>query len=398
MAKTEDTVETPLMKQFYSIKGKHPDALLLFRVGDFYETFGDDAKKASEILGITLTKRANGAASFVDLAGFPHHAIDTYLPKLVRAGQRVAICEQLEDPKLAKKIVKRGIIELVTPGVSFNENVLEHKENNFLACIHLDKGAAGIAFLDISTGEFLTAEGNYDYIDKLLSSFSPKEILFERGKQKVFQELFGNRYYTYKLDDWVFTEESAYDKLLKQFETTSLKGFGVSSLKLGIIAAGAILQYLDITQHHKIKHISALSRINEENYVWLDRFTMRNLELFQSINEGAKTLFNVIDKTVSPMGSRLMKRWIALPLKDIKLINERLDIVEYFLKNPETKEEIEEQIGQIGDLERLISKVAAGRINPREIVQLKNALTAIIPIKELCQNQKSRSSEKLPNN
>jgi DNA mismatch repair protein MutS len=395
LAKTENTVETPLMKQFYSIKGKHPDAMLLFRVGDFYETFGEDAKKASEILGITLTKRANGAASFVDLAGFPHHAIDTYLPKLVRAGQRVAICEQLEDPKLAKKIVKRGIIELVTPGVSFNENVLEHKENNFLACIHLEKGAAGIAFLDISTGEFLTAEGNYDYIDKLLSSFSPKEILFERGKQKVFQELFGDKYYTYKLDDWVFTEEAALDRLLKQFETTSLKGFGISNVKLGIIAAGAILQYLDITQHHKIRHISALSRIDEEHYVWLDRFTMRNLELFQSINEGGKTLFDVIDKTVSPMGSRLMKRWIALPLKDIKSVNERLDIVEYFMKNPEIKEEIEEQIAQIGDLERLISKVAAGRINPREIVQLKNALTAIIPVKELCNKLKEPGLRKI---
>lgn len=395
LAKTENTVETPLMKQFYNIKGKHPDAMLLFRVGDFYETFGDDARKASEILGITLTKRANGAASFVDLAGFPHHAIDTYLPKLVRAGQRVAICEQLEDPKLTKKIVKRGIIELVTPGVSFNDNVLDHKENNFLACIHLEKGAAGIAFLDISTGEFLTAEGNYDYIDKLLSSFSPKEILFERGKQKIFQEQFGDKYYTYKLDDWVFTEEAAFDKLLKQFETASLKGFGVSNLKLGIIAAGAILQYLDITQHHKIKHISALSRIEEEHYVWLDRFTMRNLELFQAINEGAKTLLDVLDKTISPMGSRLMKRWIALPLKDIKPINERLDIVEYFLKNPEIKEEIEEQITQIGDLERVVSKVAAGKINPREIVQLKNALTSVKPIKELCHKSKEPGLQKI---
>ncbi len=395
LAKTENTVETPLMKQFYSIKGKHPDAMLLFRVGDFYETFGTDARKASEILGITLTKRANGAASFVDLAGFPHHAIDTYLPKLVRAGQRVAICEQLEDPKLAKKIVKRGIIELVTPGVSLNDNVLDHKENNFLACIHLEKGAAGIAFLDISTGEFLTAEGNYDYIDKLLSSFSPKEILFERGKQNVFHEQFGDKYYTYKLDDWVFTEEAAYDKLLKQFETTSLKGFGVSNLKLGIIAAGAILQYLDITQHHKIKHISALSRIEEEHYVWLDKFTMRNLELFQAINEGAKTLLDVLDKTISPMGSRLMKRWIALPLKEIKPVNERLDIVEYFLKNPEIKEETEEQIAQIGDLERVISKVAAGKINPREIVQLKNALTSVKPIKELCHKSKEPGLQKI---
>jgi DNA mismatch repair protein MutS len=395
LADTEKTVETPLMKQYFNIKGKHPDAMLLFRVGDFYETFGDDARKASEILGITLTKRANGAASFVDLAGFPYHAIDTYLPKLVRAGQRVAICEQLEDPKLAKKIVKRGITELVTPGVSLNDNVLSHKENNFLACIHLDQGAAGIAFLDISTGEFLTAEGNYDYADKLLSSFSPKEILFERGKQKLFLECFGDKYYTYKLDDWVFTEEAAYGRLLKQFETTSLKGFGVSSLKLGIIAAGAILQYLEITQHNKIKHISSLSRIEEDHYVWLDKFTMRNLELFQSINEGGKTLLEVLDKTVSPMGSRLLKRWIALPLKDIKPINERLDIVEYFLKNPDLKEEIEDQILQIGDLERLVSKVAAGRINPREVVQLKNALTSIKPVKELCNRSKEAGLRKI---
>jgi len=336
--------------------------MLLFRVGDFYETFGDDARKASEILGITLTKRANGAASFVDLAGFPHHAIDTYLPKLVRAGQRVAICEQLEDPKLAKKIVKRGITELVTPGVSLNDNVLSHKENNFLACIHLIQGAAGIAFLDISTGEFLTAEGNYDYVDKLLSSFSPKEILFERGKYKIFIEHFGDKYYTYKLDDWVFTEEAAYGRLLKQFETSSLKGFGVSNLKLGIIAAGAILQYL---------------------------------ELFQSINEGGKTLLEVLDKTVSPMGSRLLKRWIALPLKDIKPINERLDIIEYFLKNPDLKEEIDDQILQIGDLERLVSKVAAGRINPREVVQLKNALTSIKPVKELCNKSKEPGLRKI---
>jgi DNA mismatch repair protein MutS len=395
LADTEKTVETPLMKQYFNIKGKHPDAMLLFRVGDFYETFGDDARKASEILGITLTKRANGAASFVDLAGFPYHAIDTYLPKLVRAGQRVAICEQLEDPKLAKKIVKRGITELVTPGVSLNDNVLSHKENNFLACIHLDQGAAGIAFLDISTGEFLTAEGNYDYADKLLSSFSPKEILFERGKQKLFLECFGDKYYTYKLDDWVFTEEAAYGRLLKQFETTSLKGFGVSSLKLGIIAAGAILQYLEITQHNKIKHISSLSRIEEDHYVWLDKFTMRNLELFQSINEGGKTLLEVLDKTVSPMGSRLLKRWIALPLKDIKPINERLDIVEYFLKNPDLKEEIEDQILQIGDLERLVSKVAAGRINPREVVQLKNALTSIKPVKDLCNRSKEAGLRKI---
>ncbi len=395
MAGTDKIVETPLMKQYYNIKGKHPDAILLFRVGDFYETFGPDAKKASEILGITLTKRANGSASFVDLAGFPHHAIDTYLPKLVRAGQRVAICEQLEDPKLAKKIVKRGITELVTPGVSFNDNVLEHKENNFLAGIHLEKGAAGIAFLDISTGEFLTAEGNYDYVDKLLSSFSPKEVLFERGKQQMFHEMFGDQYYTFKLDDWVFTDDSARDKLLKQFETTSLKGFGISSMKLGIVAAGAILHYLDITQHHKIRHISSLSRIEEEHYVWLDKFTIRNLELFQSINEGARTLLDILDKTISPMGSRLLKRWIAMPLKEIKPINERLDTVEYFLKNPGIKDEIAEQITRIGDLERIISKAAAGKINPREIVQLKYALSAVKPVKDLCQKSKEPALRKI---
>ncbi len=384
MAKNNNIVETPLMKQYFSIKEEHPDAILLFRVGDFYETFGEDAVKASEILGITLTKRANGAASYVDLAGFPHHAIDTYLPKLVRAGQRVAICEQLEDPKLTKKIVKRGIIELVTPGVSFNENVLDRRENNFLASVHFLKNLAGIAFLDISTGEFFTAEGNFEYIDKLLSSFSPKEVLFERGHQQLFNELFGNKFYTFKLDDWIYTEEAANDRLLKHFGTTSLKGFGVSGLQLGIVAAGAILHYLDLTRHHQVQHISTLSRIEEDHYVWLDKFTIRNLELFHSINEGAKTLIDIIDKTISPMGSRMLKRWLALPLKDIKPINERLDVVEYFLKNPVTRDEISEQVANIGDLERLISKVAVGRITPREILQLKNGLSAIVPIKELC--------------
>lgn len=386
MAGSEKSVETPLMKQYYSIKEKHPDAILLFRVGDFYETFGEDAIKASEILGITLTRRANGSASFVELAGFPFHAIDTYLPKLVRAGQRVAICEQLEDPKLAKKIVRRGITELVTPGVTYNENVLEHKENNFLACIHLENKAGGIAFLDISTGEFLTAEGSYDYIDKLLGNFSPKEVLFERGKQKLFQELFGTKFYTYKLDDWIFTEDAAKNKLLRHFETASLKGFGVSELRLGIIAAGAVLQYLDLTQHHNLQHISSLSRIEENNYVWLDKFTIRNLELFHSINEGAKTLVEVMDKTLSPMGSRMLRRWISLPLKDVQLINERLNIVEYYMKNPDFKDETGEQISVIGDLERIISRVALGKINPREVSHLKNALAAIVPIKELCRN------------
>ena len=377
-------IETPLMKQYYSIKEKHPDAILLFRVGDFYETFGEDAVKASAILGITLTKRANGSASFVDLAGFPFHAIDTYLPKLVRAGQRVAICEQLEDPKLTKKIVKRGITELVTPGVSLNDNVLENRENNFLASVHIDKQAVGVGFLDISTGEFLTAEGSPEHIDKLLSSFSPKEVLYEKGKQAQFEKLFGTKYYLFSLDDWVFTDDAANDRLKKHFETSSLKGFGVGGLKYGIIASGAILHYLDITQHYQVKHISKLSRIEEDKHVWLDRFTVRNLELFRSINEGASTLCDVLDKTVSPMGSRMLKRWIALPLKDITPINERLDIVEYFLKNPDFREEIETQLGHIGDLERIISKVAVGRVSPREMVQLKVALSAIQPVKDLC--------------
>ncbi len=377
-------IETPLMKQYNSIKEKHPDAILLFRVGDFYETFGEDAVRASAILGITLTKRANGSASFVDLAGFPFHAIDTYLPKLVRAGQRVAICEQLEDPKLTKKIVKRGITELVTPGVSLNDNVLENRENNFLASIHIDKQVVGVGFLDISTGEFLTAEGSAEYIDKLLNSFSPKEILYEKGKQAQFEKLFGSKYYLFSLDDWVFTEDAANDRLKKHFETSSLKGFGVGGIKYGIIAAGAILNYLDITQHYQVKHITKLSRIEEEKYVWLDKFTIRNLELFRSINEGASTLCDVLDKTISPMGSRLLKRWIALPLKNIAPINERLDIVEYYLKDPAFREEIEIHLGHVGDLERIISKVAVGKVSPREIVQLKLALSAIQPIKDLC--------------
>lgn len=377
-------VETPLMKQYIEMKGKHPDVILLFRVGDFYETFSEDAITASEILGITLTRRANGSAQYVELAGFPHHALDTYLPKLVRAGKRVAICEQLEDPKLTKKLVKRGITELVTPGVSINDNILNHKENNFLAGIHFGKNICGIAFLDISTGEFLTAEGNYDYIDKLLNNFGPKEVLFERSKRKQFEEHFGTRFFTFELDDWIFTEDAATDRLLKHFETKNLKGFGVHTLKNGIIAAGSLLYYLDITQHKQISHITALSRIEEERYVRLDKFTVRSLELLNTMNEGGKSLLDVIDRTTSPMGARMLKRWIVFPLKDIRPINERLDVVEYFFKEPEVKEEIDQQLSLIGDMERLISKVAVGRISPREVVQLKVALSAIEPIRDIC--------------
>ncbi len=395
MAEKKKYAETPLMKQYYQIKSKHPDAILLFRVGDFYETFGEDAIKAAEILGITLTKRANGSASFVELAGVPYHALDTYLPKLVRAGQRVAICEQLEDPKKTKTIVKRGVTEMVTPGVSLNDNVLEHRENNFLASVHLEKSAAGVAFLDISTGEFLTAEGSFDYIDKLLNSFQPKEVLFERSKQQQFKEIFGEKFYTYKLDDWVFTQENAKDKLLKRFQTSSLKGFGVQNLQYGIIAAGSILQYLEITQHEKLQHVSTLSRIEEDHYVWLDKFTIRNLELFFSLNEGAKTLVDIIDRTISPMGARLLKRWVALPLKDEKPIKERLDVVDFLLKDLDFKELLAEHIKEIGDLERIISKVATGRVNPREVVQLKHALTAIEPIKNACLNSDSEALKKI---
>ncbi|MBN1107411.1 MAG: DNA mismatch repair protein MutS [Bacteroidales bacterium] len=379
-------VETPLMKQYYAVKAKHPDAILLFRVGDFYETFGEDAIKASQILGITLTRRANGSASFVELAGFPFHALDTYLPKLVRAGQRVAICEQLEDPKLAKKIVKRGITELVTPGVSLNDNVLDHKENNFLAAVHIEKKIAGAAFLDISTGEFLVAEGTPEYIDQIMNNLQPREVLLEKKKKEIFFETFGTKFYTYRLDDWIFTSDAANDRLLKQFETSSLKGFGIHNLSYGIIAAGAILYYLDITQHEQLGHITNISRIEEDRYVWLDKFSIRNLELFHSPYEGARTLTDVMDQTVSPMGGRLLKRWISLPLKDIQPINERLDVVQYFFENSAVSDEVASLFRQIGDLERLISKVAVNRINPRELGQLKRALRATEPLRELCLN------------
>lgn len=377
-------VETPLMKQYYSVKAKHPDALLLFRVGDFYETFGEDAIKASEILGITLTRRANGAASFVELAGFPYHALDTYLPRLVRAGQRVAICEQLEDPKLAKKIVKRGITELITPGVTLNDNVLHHKENNFLAAVHTDKKIAGIALLDISTGEFLTGEGTFEYVDQLLNNFQPKEVLLEKRKKEIFEENFSQKFYTYKLDDWIFTYEAAYDRLTKQFGTNTLKGFGIENLTFGTIAAGAILYYLDITHHGQLAHISGISRIEGDKYMWLDKFTVRNLELFNPVFEGAKTLIDVLDRTISPMGGRLLRRWISMPLKEIQPINERLDIVANIIDDSDLRSEICGCLKQAGDLERLVSKIAVNRINPREIIQLRRTLEALDQLKDKC--------------
>lgn len=379
-------VETPLMKQYFEIKAQNPDAILLFRVGDFYEMYGKDAVVGAEILGIVQTKRANGTGLFVEMAGFPHHALDTYLPKLVRAGKRVAICDQLEDPKMTKKLVKRGITELVTPGVSINDTVLNHKENNFLAAVHFEKNTCGISFLDISTGEFMTAEGTTDYIDKLLNNFSPKEVLIERNSKKRFEELFGSRFFTFEMDDWIFTADAANERLLKHFETKNLKGFGVQNLKLGIVAAGAILYYLDQTQHTHISHIISLTRIEEERYVRLDKFTVHSLELVGAMNEDGKSLLDVIDKTISPMGSRMLRRWVLFPLKDIKPIEERQNVVEYFFKHPDVKELLDEQLGQIGDLERIISKVAVGRVSPREVVQLKVALSAIEPIKEACMN------------
>jgi DNA mismatch repair protein mutS len=379
-------VETPLMKQYFEMKAKHPDAVLLFRVGDFYETFSDDAIAASEILGITLTRRANGSAQSVELAGFPHHALDTYLPKLVRAGKRVAICEQLEDPKTVKnKLVKRGITELVTPGVSINDNLLRHKENNFLAALHADKSHWGVAFLDISTGEFMAAEGTADYVDKLLANFAPKEVLVERGKRKDIEERLTNRYLFFELEDWVFTREAATDRLLKQFQTNSLKGFGIHNMGSAIVASGVILHYLDLTNHTQTGHISSLARIEEDRYVRLDRFTVRNLELVDAMCEDGCSLLSVIDRTVTPMGARMLRRWVLFPLKDVAAINSRLDVVEYFFRHPEAREDLKNYLEHVGDLERLIGKVAVGRVSPRELVQLRNALCVVQPVKEICE-------------
>jgi DNA mismatch repair protein MutS len=395
MTVPKNIVETPLMKQYYAVKASHPDAVLLFRVGDFYETFGEDAILTSEILGITLTKRANGAASSVELAGFPHHALDNYLPKLVRAGQRVAICEQLEDPKLTKKIVKRGITELVTPGVTYNENVLDNRENNFLASIYMDRKVLGVAFLDISTGEFMASQGDQAFIDKLLNSFNPKEVLVQRSLQKEFQQSFGSGYFTYLLEEWVYTEENARNKLQKQFGTQNLKGFGIQDLTLGIIASGAILQYLELTQHTHTGHISSLSRIESDHFVWLDRFTLRNLEIFHSLYEGAPTLLDVMDRTVTPMGSRLLKRWLSLPLKDLLLIRERHNMVEHISQKEEFRQFLGNQIRQVGDLERIISKVAVRRVSPRELIQLKRALEASDALKKQCEGSPELSFKQL---
>ena len=384
MAKKDGKELTPMMKQFFDLKAKHPEALLLFRCGDFYETYCDDAVVASQILGITLTHRNNGYNKGDEMAGFPHHALDTYLPKLIRAGKRVAICDQLEDPKLTKKLVKRGITELVTPGVAMQDNVLNYKENNFLASVHFGKSACGVSFLDISTGEFLVGEGTYDYVEKLIGSFSPKEVLYNREHRHDFERYFGTRLCTFEMDEWVFTEQTAHQKLYKHFQVKSLKGFGVDHLRSGVIAAGAILQYLEQTLHSQIAHITTLSRIEEEKYVRLDKFTIRSLELISTMQEDGKSLLDVIDRTVSPMGSRLLRRWVAFPLKDEKPINERLDVVDYFFRNPNFRELIDEQLQQIGDLERIVSKVATGRVSPREMVQMKRALQSIAPIKAAC--------------
>ena len=384
MAK-KDKELTPMMRQFFELKAKHPDAILLFRCGDFYETYCDDAVEASKILGITLTRRNNGSGERgSEMAGFPHHALDTYLPKLVRAGKRVAICDQLEDPKLTKKLVKRGITELVTPGVAMSDNVLNCRENNFLAAVHFGKAACGVAFLDISTGEFLTGEGTCDYVEKLLGNFSPKEVLFERGRRQDFERQFGTKRFTFELDDWVFAEQNAREKLLRHFGVKTLKGFGVEHMKSGVVASGAILQYLEMTQHTQIGHITSLARIEEERYVRLDRFTIRNLELLAPMQDDGASLLNVIDRTVSPMGSRLLRRWVVFPLKDEKPINDRLDSVEYFFRKPDFRQCIDDQLQRVGDLERIISKVAVGRVSPREVVQLKVALEAVQPVKTEC--------------
>ena len=384
MAKKEGKELTPMMKQFFDLKAKHPDAVMLFRCGDFYETYCEDAITASRILGITLTHRNNGYNKGDEMAGFPHHALDTYLPKLIRAGKRVAICDQLEDPKLTKKLVKRGITELVTPGVALSDNVLNYKENNFLAAVHFGKSACGVAFLDISTGEFLTGEGTYDYVEKMLGNLQPKEVLLDRARKKDFEQHFGTKLFTFEMDDWVFTEQSANQKLLKHFRVKNMKGFGVDHLKNGMTAAGAILQYLELTQHTQIAHITQISRIEEEKYVRLDKFTIRSLELLQPMQEDGKSLLDVVDKTVSPMGGRLLRRWLVFPLKDERPINERLDIVEYYYREHDFRQCVDEQLHRVGDLERIISKVAVGRVSPREVVQLKVALQAIQPIKTAC--------------
>ncbi len=381
--------ETPLMKQFNEIKGKYPDALLLFRVGDFYETFGEDAIKASKVLGIVLTKRANGQASHIELAGFPHHSLDTYLPKLVRAGFRVAVCDQLEDPKTTKTIVKRGVTDLVTPGIAYNDKILDYKTNNFLASVHIEGAKAGVCFIDVSTGEFLVAQGSFAYIDKLLQSFKPSEVIFEKSQRKLFLEQFSDKFYTYTLDEWIFKNDYCRGLLLKHFGTASLKGYGVEELNLGVVAAGAVLHYLNENQQDKTAHITSIARIDEDRYVWLDRFTIRNLELSFSYNENAVTLIDIIDQSVTPMGSRLMKRWVALPLKDRQPIEERLQVVEYFLKHKDVANSITEKLKQVGDLERIISKVSVVRISPRELVQLKKALQLTAEIKIICETNEN---------
>lgn len=394
---TNDKGLTPMMRQFFSMKEKHPEALLLFRCGDFYETYCDDAVEAARILGITLTRRNNGAASGAEMAGFPHHALDTYLPKLIRAGKRVAICDQLEDPKKKRaaikgkkglsemdKMVKRGITELVTPGVAMGDNVLNYKENNFLAAIHFGKGACGVSLLDISTGEFLTGEGNYDYVEKLLGNFQPKEVLYDRTRKQDFEQQFGTKFVTFELDDWVFTDQTARQKLLKHFKTKNLKGFGVDHLRNGIVAAGAIMQYLELTQHTHISHITSLRRIEEDRYVRLDRFTIRSLELLQPMQEEGTSLLDVIDHTVTPMGGRMIRRWTVFPLRDVRQINERLDGVEYFYRDTDFRETVDDEFHRIGDLERIISKAAVGRISPREVNQLRHALAATVPVKTAC--------------